>query len=74
MRSHATQNQSVEDSHPPDPESNGKMTKGSTEEDGPAPQYQHPSSADAPEKLPVVQKEEGKVLQTAAVFALHAIQ
>ncbi|KAG4439057.1 hypothetical protein IFR05_005448 [Cadophora sp. M221] len=36
MRSHATRNQSVEDSHPPDPESNGKMTKGSGEEDGPA--------------------------------------
>jgi hypothetical protein len=75
MRSYATQNQAAEDNYP-DPEANGKMTKGSAEEDGPACAEISTSTLQALMLLKVstMQEEEGEVLQAAAVLALHTIQ
>ncbi|PQE19847.1 C6 transcription factor protein [Rutstroemia sp. NJR-2017a BVV2] len=68
MRSYATQNQAAEENYL-DPEASGKMTKGSAEEEGPA-----TLQALMLLKVSTMQEEEGEVLQTAAVLALHAIQ
>ncbi|PQE27282.1 hypothetical protein CJF32_00000227 [Rutstroemia sp. NJR-2017a WRK4] len=68
MRSYATQNQGAEENYL-DPEASGKMTKGSAEEEGPA-----ILQALMLLKVSTMQEEEGEVLQTAAVLALHAIQ